>query len=184
MKDYYRILGLKPDASFDEIKKAYRTLAKRYHPDSSHHLSSEGRFIEVNEAYEFLADPVRRSGYKGRPKISPEEAKRREDIYRQWVQNQQDLARRRAQRHSRESFDKFSESSIYKTAMLVSRVYNYIFFAVGVALTIVPVTIMIFQAPSEEEDQRQLWEFILPVVLGGLFTYGIYYFLFKLENDE
>ncbi|NNE55300.1 MAG: J domain-containing protein [Flavobacteriales bacterium] len=184
MKNYYDILELDTEASMDQIKKAYRLLAKRFHPDSAHPLSSEARFIEVNEAYEFLMDAGRREAYRRSRKISEEEARRREEVYRQWVQNQQEKARARAHKHSRESLDDFTESRIYRTAMMLSTAYNYIFFTIGVAITIIPVTLMLLHEPRPGEEPRGWWEFLLPVLLGLLFTYGIYYFLFKLDWDN
>ena len=62
-KDYYRILGLERDAGQDEIKRAYRKLARRYHPDVSSETDAEARFKEVNEAYEVLKDPEKRAAY-------------------------------------------------------------------------------------------------------------------------
>ncbi|MDL2300556.1 molecular chaperone DnaJ [Clostridiaceae bacterium OttesenSCG-928-D20] len=63
-RDYYDVLGLKKGASDDEIKKAYRTLAKKHHPDlHPDDKQSEAVFKEVNEAYEVLADPEKRQKY-------------------------------------------------------------------------------------------------------------------------
>jgi molecular chaperone DnaJ len=62
MRDYYDVLGVSPDAGADEIKRAYRQLARRYHPD----ISGEdrgGAFIELARAYEVLRDPLRRRRY-------------------------------------------------------------------------------------------------------------------------
>src|SRR5262245_15113717 len=62
MRDYYDVLGVSPDAGADEIKRAYRQLARRYHPD----ISGEDRgamFLEVSRAYEVLRDPARRRAY-------------------------------------------------------------------------------------------------------------------------
>jgi molecular chaperone DnaJ len=73
MRDYYDVLGVSPDAGADEIKRAYRQLARRYHPD----ISGDDRgtaFLEAARAYEVLHDPRRRRQYDAircRPAMSP-----------------------------------------------------------------------------------------------------------------
>ena len=62
-KDYYQIMGVKRDASQDEIKRAYRKLARKHHPDVSKDPKSEARFKELGEAYEVLKDPAKRAAY-------------------------------------------------------------------------------------------------------------------------
>ena len=62
-KDYYKILGLARDAGADEVKKAYRRLARKYHPDVSKEPDAEERFKEVAEAYEVIKDPEKRAAY-------------------------------------------------------------------------------------------------------------------------
>lgn len=62
-KDYYKIIGLKRDASQDDIRRAYRKLARKYHPDVSKEKDAEARFKEVGEAYEVLKDPEKRAAY-------------------------------------------------------------------------------------------------------------------------
>ena len=62
-KDYYAILGVGRDASPEDIKKAYRKLARKYHPDVSKEADAEERFKEVAEAYEALKDPEKRAAY-------------------------------------------------------------------------------------------------------------------------
>ena len=63
-RDYYEVLGVSKGASADEIKKAYRRLAKENHPDlHSGDAEAEARFKEVNEAYEVLSDADKKSRY-------------------------------------------------------------------------------------------------------------------------
>ncbi|MDP3857385.1 MAG: DnaJ C-terminal domain-containing protein [Stagnimonas sp.] len=62
-KDYYKALGLTRAASADEIKKAYRKLARQFHPDKNQAKGAEERFKEINEANEVLSDPEKRKAY-------------------------------------------------------------------------------------------------------------------------
>ncbi len=62
-KDYYTILGLAHGASQDEIKRAYRKLARKYHPDVSKEPDAENRFKDINEANAVLSDPEKRAAY-------------------------------------------------------------------------------------------------------------------------
>ena len=60
-KDYYKVLGVSRDVSQDDLKKAYRKLARKYHPDVSKEANAEAKFKEVGEAYEALKDPEKRA---------------------------------------------------------------------------------------------------------------------------
>lgn len=62
-KDYYRSLGLTKTATEEEIKKAYRKLALRYHPDKNKAAGAEEKFKEIAEAYEVLSDKSKREVY-------------------------------------------------------------------------------------------------------------------------
>lgn len=62
-RDYYEVLGLTKSASEDDIKKAYRKLAKKYHPDVNKAADAEAKFKEINEAYEVLSDPQKKATY-------------------------------------------------------------------------------------------------------------------------
>ena len=62
-KDYYQTMGVARDASAEDIKRAYRRLARKYHPDVSKEKDAEARFKEIGEAYEVLRDPEKRAAY-------------------------------------------------------------------------------------------------------------------------
>src|SRR5579859_5872494 len=62
-RDYYKVLSVARTATADEIKKAYRRLARKFHPDVSKETNAEQKFKEVQEAYEVLKDPEKRAAY-------------------------------------------------------------------------------------------------------------------------
>ncbi len=62
-KDFYEILGVSKNASADELKRAYRTMARKHHPDVDKSAGAEEKFKEINEAYQVLSDPQKKSAY-------------------------------------------------------------------------------------------------------------------------
>ncbi len=70
-RDYYELLGLSKDASQDEIKKAYRKLARQYHPDVNKAPDAEGKFKEATEAYEVLGDEQKKATYDRYGHVNP-----------------------------------------------------------------------------------------------------------------
>jgi molecular chaperone DnaJ len=63
MENLYNVLGLPPNATDEEIKKVYRSLAMRFHPDRNDAPGAEARFKSITKAYEILSDPVKREEY-------------------------------------------------------------------------------------------------------------------------
>lgn len=73
-KDYYGILGVSRTASQDEIKKAFKTLSKKYHPDVNKEPGAEEKFKEINEAYQALSDPEKKRMYDQYGTTDPQQA--------------------------------------------------------------------------------------------------------------
>ena len=86
-RDYYEVIGVPKTASEDEIKKAYRKLAKKYHPDlNPNNKEAEAKFKEVNEAYEVLSDPEKKAKYDqfGHGGVGSHFGRRRRRLRRLW----------------------------------------------------------------------------------------------------
>ena len=135
LQDYHRILGIKQNATDDEIKKAYRRKAMEYHPDRNSSPDSQEMFIRVTEAYEYLmSHPYRRN-------ITEEEIMRN---YQAWIDYRREEARRRAEAYAKASYSEFRKSPVYRsttvidgtivllglilaTMVIVTTVYGYIY---------------------------------------------------------
>ncbi len=85
MNNYYKILGVSEDADTDTIKKAYRDLAKKYHPDKNKESGAEERFKEISEAYEHLGDPTKKNKYDNSRKFGGDFS----DLFGGFYQNRQ-----------------------------------------------------------------------------------------------
>ena len=108
--DYYRILGVKQNATDDEIRKAYRRKAMEYHPDRNSSPDSQEMFIRITEAYEYLiSHPYRRN-------ITEEEVRRN---YQAWIDYRRAEARKRAEAYARASYAEFRKSPIYKSTTVI-----------------------------------------------------------------
>ncbi len=70
-RDYYEVLGVGKDASEDEIKKAYRKMARQYHPDVNKAADAEDKFKEIKEAYDVLSDDNKRATYDRHGHVDP-----------------------------------------------------------------------------------------------------------------
>ena len=69
--DYYEILTLSPQATLEDIRRAYRAMALRFHPDRNSSPEAQAAMIKINEAYEVLSDPMRRESYDGQRQRPP-----------------------------------------------------------------------------------------------------------------
>ncbi|UCG28754.1 MAG: DnaJ domain-containing protein [Bacteroidales bacterium] len=121
---YYMVLGLRENASLNDIKKAYRLKAKKYHPDINKAPDAHEKFIEINEAYEFLIN------LKTQPRVYSREAM--EERYREWVRTEREKARARAAYQAKMRFEQFKKSPLYRTSLRLSNIYDTIVLAMAI----------------------------------------------------
>lgn len=146
----------------------------RYHPDRNDDPRAEEAFILVNEAYEYLSDAVRRKALRNTDhdwtRITPE-----------W-ETERERARQRARAHAHAKAEEFQRSPIYKAAMALNKVYDYVFIALGLGMAFMPIIGHLTESEVEREE-KNVFQFIFPFLIGGAFIYGIWYFLFKQQDD-
>jgi len=191
--DCYSVLQISKNATAQEVKQAYRKIALRYHPDRNPSPEARRKFVEATTAYRLLIDKqgnlIRRSQENSIPP-KPDKTmsgRERDNWYRQ--RNAEKRARGEAEAWADKSFEEFSKTRIFKTAMVLSNVYDYIFLVLGVMLIIAPWVYYWKHEPSEEEIANgQLAFDVMDVTFaagfGVLFTAGIYTFLFKQQNKS
>lgn len=172
---YYNSLGLRPGANEAEIKHAYRSLAKLYHPDRSGDPSTRNKFIEVNEAYEvllhkeaYIKDAIRRFKHK--------QAKKK------YGSQQGSGARQRAASYANMRFKEFEKTPIYKTAVVVNSAFNYVFLFLGIIMIISPFVKYYYDLQSPVSPAGGPVFQVLPIFMGVAFTLGIWYFIFKKKE--
>ncbi len=188
--EYYRILGLSPGASLQEIKRAYRSKAKLYHPDLNKAPDAQERFIEVNEAYEFLLHlhttppPGGRTARGASRRHSPYRQPSADELFRQWMASERRKARARAAAAARKRYEEFRKSRIYRTSQILSAAYDYLFMGLGLVMIIGSVTGLIAhlnEPPDPVTQTRQnLGTDILSTVILSLI--GILFIIFAGAN--
>ncbi len=128
--NYFEVLGLKPGCSLADIKQAYRTRAKQFHPDLNKAPDAQERFIQVNEAYEYF---IKHFHTPRQERIvsdgtTPAEM---EEIMRQWMERERARARARAARYARAKYESFRNSPLYRTSSMLSMAADYFTLVVG-----------------------------------------------------
>lgn len=124
---YYQKLGLTEGASMEEVKKAFRSKARQYHPDLNKEAGAREKFIEIHEAYEFLLKLLD-------PKIDRNMS--REEQYRQWMKQRREEARKRAAENARKKYEEFRKSKEYKTTNILNAGYNYVTLILGITIVV------------------------------------------------
>jgi len=160
--NYFEILGIPHDSSIDEIKKAYRKLARLYHPDINHSPDAKDKFICITEAYEFLI-----SNYdKLKSDMEAYDA-----AMEDWRKYRQDRSRRKASAYARTSYDRFKNTKFYKTTRIFDGTAIMFSFIISIMVLIYTIFGYIFRLhhPIPGLDKPSVTAFILLLAVGMLF---------------
>lgn len=152
----------------------------RYHPDKSDDPRAEQAFILINEAYEFLSDPNRRKSYAFTTGRERDDARRRM-VYEEWVRQGRMNSEQKARTYAHSTIKEFEQSPIFRAAMALDKLYNFVFVGVGVFMVLMPFIWLYFRPDFFGEDYNY-FTLVIPVILGMGFLYGLWYFIVKLNE--
>jgi len=176
--EYYQILGLSPDASLDEIKKAYRQKARMYHPDINHSAGAKDLFILATEAYEFLIS------YHDVPSND-------DDTFRQamddWRRYRQDRSKMRANAYARASYVRFKRTKFYRATRILDG--TSIIFSLLISVIVITYTILGYRYrmkhPLPQDLNPSVLVFILLLLVGMFFfTVSLIYLIAYLDSSK
>lgn len=185
MTNHYHILGLQFGATETEIRRAYRALAKQFHPDVNKEPDAEERFMRINLAYEFLMDPAQRNNYSRLQdeRAGRAEQERREQIYKLWVEHQERQMRyRRAVEYSYHQRGKTAPHN--KLVSGANGFFNLVFILLFIAIAVIPIWKYIEQLSKPLQQQRSFLYFFIPATLGIIFIIFGYYYWFIIKTDK
>ena len=164
LTDYYKILGLTPDSTVEDIKKAYRVKARQYHPDINHAPDAKDLFIIITEAYDFLIS-------------YHEKIKNDEDAYHQamddWRKYRQHRSRKRAHAYARAPYSTFKNSNYYRTTRIfdgTTIIYGFIVAVMVIIYTIIGYFYRL-NHPIPGLEKPSVFAFIMLLALGIVFLF-------------
>jgi curved DNA-binding protein CbpA len=170
--DYYKILGLSEFASTDEIKKSFRELAKKYHPDKNKASDANEKFREIFEAYEILINPADRKHFDQKRKEYYSANK--QEIIKQYFSDSQfdsskKQAKEKADHFSKMTFDDFLKSSLFiakKATMTTAIILMFLFGAFMILFSLYSVTIT-----TKNVNGTGFFIMLFGLAFGGLLIY-------------
>lgn len=162
LTDYYEILGIPVNSSLEEIKKAYRRMARLYHPDVNHDPDAKDIFISITEAYEFLM-------------ANHEKIQTDDEAYRQamedWRKYRQYRSHKRATAYARTSYGNFKSTKFYKSTRIfdgTAIIFSFIISIMVLIYTVYGYTYRL-RHPIPGLEKPSVFVFIMLLVLGMIF---------------
>ncbi|MBN1387447.1 MAG: DnaJ domain-containing protein [Bacteroidales bacterium] len=177
MTKYYRALGLQPGAQIDDIKKAYRRCARKYHPDINKSPSASELFIISTEAYQFLLAHHKRK---------ESDSDRASEFINEWDRYKREQARRKAYAHARIRYTQFVNSDLYKSTRVLdkTRIFIAIIFALLIIILAINGYIVRLKMVDKGFERPTLSGFILLIFTGILFLVTSLIFLYHHYKNK
>lgn len=187
MKDYYKILGIAQTASSEEIKKAFRELALKWHPDKNKSPNSHERFIEINEAYQFLSNIEKRKLYDDlRNSYSEKQYINTNSKFKEY-QNWAEAEKVKAEKLAKMSFKDYAKVTFNfldnvhtGIAQIIGFFFGFWFFLGGILAFLLPVVFIFLFIIGKGKNihpvdlLNYLW--ILPLSIIGIFIGDILFY--------
>lgn len=169
MDEYLKILGLSGEVSVSQIKKAYRQMAKMYHPDVNKSPNANELFLLINEAYIYLVNY--KSGKYDVPKTR--DAQKPDFSYDEWLKKERERAKAKAAYHAKQKYEEFMQSKTYKSAMLINAFSDYIFIALALVMIIVPIMMFVQKGLDPKNPINSIIAMFFSILIGIVMTFFI-----------
>lgn len=182
MKNYYALLGIESNATKMQIKKNYRTLANKFHPDKNSDPSSASKFIDITEAYDILSDKKKRAGYDLSIYEAAKQARESKETFTTVPRPRETLRTRRNKAQQKRSLKYHSATNKSSKLWYLVSESIYIFgrsvqHIIGASL----IVVILYSAIDQLPDQLAFnWIMGIGVCL---FIAGLAYVMFKLAQN-
>jgi len=171
-----RILGVKVGASEAEIKKAYRALAKKYHPDVNKASNANERFIQAKRAYVYLSNADAYQHYLNRHVVRP-----RPTVQHQHRPQYRKTYEERSYTYRSSGQGIEAPDYIVKLSVFLEKVYDYLFLIIGLIMIFSPP--FYFLLDDELEVVETGWSpIVVPAIVGVLFISGVFFYMLKYKH--
>ncbi|NNC85328.1 MAG: DnaJ domain-containing protein [Bacteroidia bacterium] len=163
MTPYHKILGINENASKDEIKSAYRSLAKKFHPDINKSIGAEEVFVRITEAYEYLMFENKQNVAS----TSRAQKEYKERMYKQWVRNNQSTASEKGRQHANMKYKEYKKTVVDEAPLLF-----YGFKLMGCLTTATLLLIVMFIIMSFNPELGQVFVLLFIPLAALIMTVG------------